>query len=149
MKTNLSKEFESMDDEDWDEDEDEKSLEDMYLVFNCDSKEYAIEIKYVIQIVAFQPITEIPDLPAYIAGVINLRGKIFPVIDVRLRFNLEKKNYSERTCFVIASMNESTIGMVVDSVNEVVRITEENIEPAPKMGKSVSSRFVRGIGKVG
>jgi len=147
MLGNKQRERDLLDDDLYDED-DEDTLEDMYLVFTCENKQYALEIRYVTEIVALQRITEVPDLPAYIKGIINLRGRVFPVLDVRLRFNIKEQVYDERTCFVIASINENTIGLIVDAVNEVVKIPKENIEPPPKMGDMVTSRYVMGIGKV-
>jgi len=141
------KERDLLEDDLYDED-DEDTLEDMYLVFTCDNKQYALEIRHVTEIVALQNITEVPDLPHYIKGIINLRGRVFPVLDVRSRFNQNEIEYNERTCFVIASMEGNTIGLIVDAVNEVVKIPAAEIEPPPKMGDSVNSRFVRGIGKI-
>ncbi len=136
------------DDELFDEDE-EDTLLDKYLVFSCDNKLYALEIRYVTEIVAIQTITDVPDLPPAIKGIINLRGKVFPVLDVRIRFNLPVIEYTERTCFIIAAMDDSTIGLIVDSVKEVEKIPASEIEPPPKMGETTNSRFVKGIGKTG
>lgn len=135
--------------EDFYDDDDEDTLEDMYLVFTCDKKQYALEIRYVTEIVALQTITEVPDLPVYIKGIINLRGKVFPVLDIRSRFNMPSEPYTERTCFVIASMDNSTIGLIVDAVTEVLKIPATEIEPPPKMGDALNSRYVQGIGKIG
>lgn len=134
------------DDEFYDED-DEDTLLDKYLIFECDQKLYALEIRYVTEIVAAQPITEVPDLPPSIKGIINLRGKVFPVLDVRIRFNLPSVEFTERTCFIIASMDDSTIGLIVDAVKEVEIISPDQIEHPPKMGDALNSRFVKGIGK--
>ncbi|MBE7412508.1 MAG: chemotaxis protein CheW [Leptospiraceae bacterium] len=150
MKSELLKTKNFSDDEDdfFDEDE-EDTLENKYLVFVCDKKLYSLEIRYVTEIVAMQPITEVPNLPPSIMGIINLRGKVLPVLDVRIRFNVAKREYDERTCIIIASMDNSSIGLIVDAVNEVEFIPESEIEPPPKMGDSINSKFVKGIGKSG
>ena len=130
------------------DDEEEATLEDMYLVFNCRDKHYGIEIRYVTEIVAMQSITEVPDLPEYFKGLINLRGRVFPVMDVAIRFNQPQAEYNERTCFVIASYENSILGLIVDGVEEVVRIPESEIEPPPNMGDAYHNRFIQGMGKV-
>ena len=135
-------------DDDFDEEE-EDTLEDMYLVFKCMNKDYGIEIRYVTEIVALQSITEVPDLPPYIKGIINLRGRVFPVMDVRLRFNLPSEEYNERTCFVIASYDNYTVGLIVDAVSEVLKIPAAEVEPPPNIGDAYHNRYVHGIGKVG
>ncbi|MCZ8155774.1 MAG: chemotaxis protein CheW [Leptospira sp.] len=135
------------DDDDFYDEEEEDSLLDNYLIFKCDEKDYALEIRFVTEIVALQEITEIPDLPPYLKGIINLRGKVLPVLDVRSRFNMVETEYTERTCLVIAAKENSMIGLIVDAVTEVVKIPISEIEPPPKMNDKTSSRFVTGIGK--
>jgi purine-binding chemotaxis protein CheW len=135
------------DDDDFYDEEEEDSLLDNFLIFTCDGKDYALEIRFVTEIVALQEITEIPDLPSYLKGIINLRGKVLPVLDVRVRFNMLEAEYTERTCLVIASKENSMIGLIVDAVTEVIKIPASDVEPPPKMNEKVSSRFVTGIGK--
>lgn len=134
-------------DDEFDEEE-EDTLEDMYLVFDCRNKHYGIEIRYVTEIVAMQSITEVPDLPEYFKGLINLRGRVFPVMDVALRFNQPPAEYNERTCFVIASYENSILGLIVDGVEEVVKIPSSEVEPPPNMGDAYHNRFIQGMGKV-
>jgi purine-binding chemotaxis protein CheW len=81
------------------------TMENLYIIFFIDGKEYGIEIRYLIEIIAFQPITFIPNLPHYVKGVINLRGKIIPVLDVRLRFGIAPLDYTENTCILILNFN--------------------------------------------
>lgn len=120
-----------------------------FLTFSLGKESYGIEIKYVIEIIGIQPITEIPELPEYIKGVINLRGKIIPVMDVRLRFKKEPKEYNDRTCVIVIDIKDISIGLIVDSVSEVLTIPEQDIVESPKMNKGFNNRYIKGIGKVG
>jgi len=120
-----------------------------FLTFSLDNESYGIEIRYVIEIIGMQEITEIPELPDYVKSIINLRGKIIPVIDVRLRFKKEPKEYNDRTCIIVVDINEVSIGLIVDSVSEVLTIQEENIVEPPKVNKGFNNRYIKHIGKVG
>lgn len=120
-----------------------------YLIFSLDKETYGIEIKYVIEIIGIQAITEIPELPEYVKGIINLRGKIIPVIDVRLRFKKEPKEYNDRTCVIVVDIEGIYIGLIVDSVAEVLSIPDRDIVEPPKMSKGFSNKYVKNIGKVG
>ncbi|SPF51464.1 Chemotaxis signal transduction protein (fragment) [Candidatus Desulfosporosinus infrequens] len=95
-----------------------------------------------------QPITEIPEMPEYIKGIINLRGKIIPVMDVRLRFRKPFREYNDRTCIVVIEISEVSVGLIVDSVSEVIAIPDEEIVAPPSMAKE-GNRYIKGIGKVG
>jgi purine-binding chemotaxis protein CheW len=119
-----------------------------YLTFFLGNESYGIEIQYVTEIIGIQAITEVPELPIYIKGIINLRGKIIPVMDVRLRFKKEPKEYNDRTCVVVIDIYELSIGLIVDSVSEVLRIHEQDIEVPPLMNKGYNNRFIKNIGKV-
>ncbi len=124
--------------------------EGQYLTFNIDKQEYCIEIKYVTEIVGIQKITDLPDVPKFIKGVINLRGKVIPVLDVRLRFGMKEREYDARTCIMVVNINKTSVGLVVDTVSEVMNIPEESIEEPPKVSKKADgNRFVLGLGKVG
>ena len=120
-----------------------------FLTFALDEELYGIEICYVTEIVGIQTITEIPELPEYIKGIINLRGNIIPVMDVRLRFKKESKEYNDRTSVIVIDIMNTPIGLIVDSVAEVLNIPEEAIVEPPKMNKEVNNRFIKNIGKVG
>jgi purine-binding chemotaxis protein CheW len=120
-----------------------------FLTFSVGKEEYGIEIKYVKEIIGIQDITEVPELPNYVKGIINLRGKIIPVMDVRLRFKKEPKEYNDRTCIVVIDIDEISIGLIVDNVSEVLTIEEENIVPPPDLKTGFHNRYVKGIGKVG
>lgn len=118
-----------------------------FLTFHIADEDYGIEIRYVTEIIGIQSITDVPDMPDYIKGVINLRGNVIPVMDVRKRFNLPEKAYEERTCIVVVNVDDKTVGLVVDKVNEVIDIPDEQIEPPPRT-KAESGQYIQGMGKV-
>jgi purine-binding chemotaxis protein CheW len=122
---------------------------DKYLTFQIAKEDYAIEIRNVIEIIGMLEITEVPDMPEYLIGIINLRGKVIPVIDVRTRFHLDVRDYDKRTCIIIIKLMENSVGLIVDEVSEVLNIAEENIDAPPKTMKGTRSRFIKGFGKVG
>ena len=119
-----------------------------FLTFPLGGESYGIEIKYVTEIIGIQPITEVPELPEYIKGIINLRGKIIPVMDARLRFKKPFMEYNDRTCVIVIDVEDVSIGLIVDSVSEVISITDENIVPTPSIQK-INNRYIKGIGKTG
>ncbi|RCX20162.1 purine-binding chemotaxis protein CheW [Anaerobacterium chartisolvens] len=120
-----------------------------FLTFSLDRESFGIEIKYVTEIIGIQTITEIPELPEYVKGIINLRGKIIPVMDVRLRFKKQSREYNDRTCVIVVDINDISIGLIVDSVSEVLAIPEQDIVEPPKMNKGLSNRYIKMIAKVG
>lgn len=126
----------------------EDTLANRFLTFQLDKEVYGIELKYVTEIVGIQTITTIPDMPEYIQGIINLRGKIIPVMDVRLRFKKEFSEYNDRTCVIVVNVNDLSVGLIVDSVSEVISIPEEEIVAPPDIGKE-GNTFIKGVGKVG
>jgi purine-binding chemotaxis protein CheW len=130
--------------------EDEDTLENRFMIFVLDKEDYGISIKNVIEIVEMQKIIDVPDMPHYIKGIINLRGKIIPIMDLRLRFNIAAKEYDDRTCIIITNIEDYRVGLIVDRVEEVIEIAENNIEPPPKFktGKGEIS-YISGLGKVG
>ena len=111
---------------------------------------YGIDIKYVIEIIGVEPITEVPELPKYIKGVINLRGKIIPVMDVRIKLKKEEKEYDDRTCIIVVEIENIDIGLIIDKVIEVANIDERNISPPPKVNleRYNSNSYIKGIGKI-
>ena len=120
-----------------------------YLTFSLGGEGYGIEIKYVTEIIGIQAITHVPELPDYVRGIINLRGKIIPVIDVRLRFRKEQKEYNDRTCIIVVDVEDVSIGLIVDTVAEVLVIAEQDIVPPPSSSTGFNNRYIKGIGKVG
>ena len=127
----------------------EDTLKDMYLSFRLGDEDYCLEIRHVTEIVGIQKVTQVPDMPHYVKGVVNLRGQVIPVIDMRLRFNMPGREYDERTCIVVISLRGGQVGLVVDTVNEVRSIEEANVSPPPKSGGAPSAQYIRGLGKVG
>ncbi|AGC68825.1 chemotaxis protein CheW [Thermoclostridium stercorarium subsp. stercorarium DSM 8532] len=127
----------------------EDTLKNRYLTFSLGQETYGLEVEYVTEIVGFQKITEIPELPEYLKGVINLRGKIIPVMDVRLRFKKEPKEYNDRTCIIVIDINGASVGLIVDAVSEVIAIPEENQADPPQLNKEVKNKCIKKIGKAG
>jgi len=127
----------------------EDTQKDRFLTFTLGKECYGIEIKYVTEIIGIQAITEIPELPPYMKGIINLRGKIIPVMDVRIRFKKEPKEYNDRTCIIVFDIDDMSIGLIVDSVAEVLTISEEDIVDPPKMNSIFNNGYIKKIGKVG
>ncbi len=122
--------------------------ESKFLTFRLNQEEYAIPIEYVIEIIGIQQITPLPEMPDFIKGVINLRGKIIPVIDIRLRFGMEERPYDDRTCIIVVRIEGTLVGLIVDSVREVLDIPNTCIEPPPKMHKKKEILFIQGLGKL-
>lgn len=122
-----------------------------YVTFRSGNEYYGLQIQYVNEIIVFQEITAIPESEEYIKGLINLRGKIIPVIDVRLRFKKEPFEYNDRTCIIVINVKSTVVGLIVEQIAEVVEIPESNIIPSPTIGKGekAQNRYVWGIGKVG
>lgn len=119
-----------------------------FLTFHLAREDYGIEIRHVTEIIGIQKITEVPDMPDYVRGVINLRGKVIPVMDVRTRFRMPAREYDERTCIIVVNIEEQSVGLVVDQVNEVADIPEGQIEPPPRNRKGEGS-YIQGLGKIG
>ncbi len=135
--------------DDFYDDDDEDTQKDKYLTFTVGKEDYGIEISHVTEIIGIQKITDVPDMPAYIRGVINLRGKVIPVMDVRLRFRMPEREYDDRTCTVVVSVNGTPVGLVVDTVKEVIDIPENQIELPPEVAESSTQRYIKGLGKIG
>lgn len=129
--------------------EDEDTQKGKFLTFHLADEDYGIEIRYVTEIIGIQKITEVPDMPEFVKGVINLRGKVIPVMDVRMRFLLPPREYNDRTCIIVVNVNGTAVGLVVDEVSEVADIPEDQIEPPPRASRTSSSRYIQGMGKIG
>lgn len=119
-----------------------------FLTFFLGDEVFGIEIKYVTEIVGLQKINRLPEAPDFVKGIINLRGKIIPVIDMRLRFKKEETAYTDRTCIIVVEINDVTVGLIVDQVEEVANIADESIVPPPDLRMGFQNRFIKGIGKV-
>lgn len=124
-----------------------------FLSFVLNDEEYCIEILKIKEIMGMTDITEIPQTPDFIQGVINLRGRIIPIIDLRLKFEMEFKNYSARTCIIVVELdyeNEITLmGIVVDSIQEVIAIAEEKVNKIPYINAKIKSEYIKGIAEIG
>jgi purine-binding chemotaxis protein CheW len=122
-----------------------------YLTFSLESEEYGIGILKVKEIIGMLPITSVPRTPEFVKGVINLRGKVIPVIDLRLKFDMKSISYNDRTCIIVVEIDasESTvqIGIVVDTVSEVLNIKEDEIEETPAFGTKLDTRYILGMAK--
>ncbi len=118
-----------------------------YLTFSLASEEYGVEILKVREIIGIMDITAMPQMPPYVKGVINLRGKVIPVIDLRLKFGMEPAEYTDQTCIVVVDVG-SLVGVIVDTVQEVLDIQDNQIDPPPPLGASVDTSFVMGMGKI-
>ncbi|RJP30897.1 MAG: purine-binding chemotaxis protein CheW [Candidatus Omnitrophota bacterium] len=123
-----------------------------YLTFKMGKEEYGIEIMKVFEIIGLMEITPVPRTPKFIRGVINLRGKIIPVVDLRLKFELPRREDSERTCIIVVQIaraaNYMTMGIIVDDVCEVIYISANQIEPTPSFGENVNTEFIKGVGQI-
>ena len=118
-----------------------------YLTFSLAAEEYGLEILKVREIIGIMDITCIPQMPIYVKGVINLRGKVIPVIDLRLKFGLPAAEYTEQTCVVVVDVG-TLVGVIVDTVQEVLDIDASQIDPPPPLGAAVDTSFILGMGKV-
>ena len=132
------------------EDDELDQQAEKYLLFELGNEEYCIDIARITAIEELPQITAIPDMPDFVKGVINLRGKVIPAIDLRLRFGMDAREYDDRTCIVIVSVNISTIGFIVDNVSEVHEIGKEDIGAPPSFNNiSGKEQYIAGLAKKG
>jgi len=125
-----------------------KGREGKYLTFVLGDEEYGLEILKVREIIGLMEITSVPQTPDFIKGVINLRGKVIPVIDLRLKFGMEPAEYTDETCIIVVDMGQTMIGILVDTVSEVLDISADQIEPPPSFGSRIDTEFILGMGKI-
>jgi purine-binding chemotaxis protein CheW len=116
--------------------------------FRLGEEEYAVEISTVQEINRMTEITKVPNSPPYIEGVLNLRGKIIPAVNLRKKFGLSEKDFDRHTRIMVVDIMETMVGLIVDAVSEVIRILAETLEPAPAMTTGVNSKYIKGIGKI-
>lgn len=123
----------------------------MYMTFKSGNEYYGLKIQYVNEIIGFQDITPVPETENYIMGLINLRGKIIPVIDVQKRFGQDPFEYNDRTCIIVVDVKSTTVGLIVEKIAEAVEIKDENILPPPTISRMdrIQNKYVYGIAKVG
>jgi purine-binding chemotaxis protein CheW len=126
--------------------------EGKYLTFTLADEEYGIGILKIKEIIGMMPVTTVPQTPEFVKGVINLRGKVIPVMDLRLRFGMDAIDYTERTCIIVVEIEGSAgtiqIGIVVDSVSEVLNIKGEDIEDTPTFGTKLNTDYILGMAKM-
>ncbi len=126
--------------------------EGKYLTFTLASEEYGIGILKIREIIGMMPITTVPQTPGFVKGVINLRGKVIPVIDLRLRFGMDAIDYTERTCIIVVEIEGSAgtvqIGIVVDAVSEVLNVNAEDVEETPTFGAKLNTDYILGMAKM-
>ncbi len=123
-------------------------MENQLVVFKLADEHYGVNIAAVEGIIKMQAITSVPHAPSFVEGITNLRGTVLPVMDMRKRFGLELRDENRDTRIIVVEMDGVTVGMVVDAVNEVLRVPDENIEPPSPMVTTVDSSFITGIAKV-
>ena len=123
---------------------------EQYMTFKCSDEIYGISIKYVNEIIGLSQITKVPETQDYLIGLINLRGKIIPVIDVRIRFGKEPLEYNDRTCVIVIDVKSTVIGLIVDAIDEVAAYAENEITPPPSVSDLAmqAKKYVFGIGRV-
>ncbi|KXG77634.1 Chemotaxis protein CheW [Fervidicola ferrireducens] len=120
-----------------------------FVVFKLGQEEYGVDIMQVNTIERMMPITRVPKAPDFVEGVINLRGEIIPVIDLKKRFGLASGEVTADTRIIIVMLDDLTVGMIVDSATEVVQLPQDSIEPPPSVAGNISSDFLEGVGKIG
>ena len=130
-----------------------KSRTGKFLTFRLSTETYAVEVLKIKEIIRMQRVTPVPHLPAYMKGIINVRGKVIPVVDLRIKFGLDDAEATERTCVVVVQIRLAEdgrlapVGMIVDAVEEVMNISEDQIEENPDLGSTLENRFIDGLAK--
>jgi len=130
----------------------QKKSADKYLIFSLGSEEFGIQVLDIKEIIGLQDITPVPRMPAYVRGVINLRGQVIPVVDLSLKFSLKPQEHTYRTCIIVVRARgehgDRLIGAIADGVSDVLSITEDAIEPRPDFGSGSETPYLMGIAKV-
>lgn len=119
-----------------------------YLTFVLAQEEYGVGILHVREILGMMPITPVPQTPEFVKGVINLRGKVIPVIDLRLKFRMVEAEYTQETCCIVVEVEGIQMGIIVDTVNEVMDVVADQVEDPPRFGTKVDTDFILGMGKI-
>jgi purine-binding chemotaxis protein CheW len=129
-----------------------KSAAGKYLTFALAQEEYGVPVLKVREIIKMMDITGVPQVPSHVKGVINLRGKVIPIVDLRLKFNLPTQAYTERTCIIVVEVELQArrvmLGMIVDYVSEVLNISNDEIEPMPDFGERLDTEYMQGVAKI-
>lgn len=129
--------------------EEEDTQKDMYMTFKTGNEFFGISISNVNEIIVMQPITQVPEVEDYVRGLINLRGKIIPVIDVRVRFKMEPLPYTDRTCIIVINVKNTVVGLIVEKIDEVIKLDKSNIIPPPSLSHNTdgTNQYVCGLAK--
>lgn len=133
------------------EQQEEDLQKGQFMTFQTGREFFGIGISYINEIIQMQPITAVPEVEDYIKGLINLRGKIIPVIDIRVRFKMEPLEYTDRTCIIVINVKSMVIGLIVEKIAEVITITDDDIVPPPTLGRrdSEQNKYVYGLARIG
>ncbi len=126
----------------------ENKIDDLYMVFVINNQKYALSSKYIIEIIEMLPIAKVPFLPKYMKGIINLRSTIIPVMDARIRFDMEPIEYNERTCIIIIENKMEKIGLIVDTVNEVIHISPDQSMKMKSNKDDGKQNFIKGVSEI-
>jgi len=128
----------------------ENKIDDLYMVFVINNQKYALSSKYIIEIIEMLPIAKVPFLPKYMKGIINLRSTIIPVMDARMRFDMDPIDYNERTCIIIIENNMDKMGLIVDAVNEVMHISpNQSMKMNSNSNKEeCKQNFIKGVSEI-
>ena len=116
--------------------------------FKLKEEEFGVDILQVREIIRVQQVTNFPNAPEFVEGVINLRGRVIPIVDLRKRFGLEKKEHSKSTRIIVVKVDEVTIGLIVDEVSEILRLPEDRVEPPPPIVAGIEADYIKGVGKL-
>ena len=119
-----------------------------YVTFGLNNEEYAVDALNVQEIIEMASITHVPHLPGFFKGVINLRGTIIPVVDLKLKFDMASEGYRKHTCVIVTEFSGGVMGIIVDSVSDVMHMPEESVSATPSFGSQVRTDFIKGMGKV-
>jgi purine-binding chemotaxis protein CheW len=132
--------------------EPQRSVAGKYLTFALAQEEYGVPVLKVREIIKMMDITGVPQVPEHVKGVINLRGKVIPIVDLRLKFGLPRAEYSDRACIIVVEVDVAgrrlMLGVIVDHVSEVLNIASEEIEPLPEIGQRIDGDYLRGVAKI-
>ena len=127
--------------------EEEDTMQGRYLTFTVDENIYGLSVRFVTEIIPMQKATKVPETPDYVKGIINLRGRIIPLIDMRLKFGREEGSYTERTCIIVIDVNSIVVGLIVDKVNDVLTLEDDRIaSPPADSSLGFENRYIEGIG---
>lgn len=120
-----------------------------YVTFGLNDEEYAFDALNVREIIEFGNVTKVPHLPDFFKGVVNLRGTIIPVVDLKQKFGMESGNYQKHTCVIVTEFSKGVMGVIVDAVSDVMYLPDESISPTPSFGTKIRTDYIKGMGKVG